>query len=237
MSLWHLSFLLLFTVLSVFARPANPGSIDFEDNVLDRRWNSASHCGKNECQSFAHGYSWCSDYNTCSYGCDSGWKLHSSQGKYSCVKPVNTKTDINNCGAVGHRCFAPSGGWATCDDGKCSKTCPSGKHLSGDQCVTKSPRNTPNHCGPQGVKCPAPQGGWATCSNGHCGASCPSGYVLNRHKCVKSGESPTDCGPKGLYCPEPYGPGHATCVNGKCGILCPKGTSLHYRHGVTVCKK
>jgi hypothetical protein len=90
--------------------------------------------------------------------------------------------DLNNCGACGRTCAAPSGGSAGCAAGQCAGSCSSGQlcgegTLGGGVCVNVF-GNDAEHCGSCTHVCAAPVGGNAGCSSGVCAGSCGAGQAL-----------------------------------------------------------
>jgi hypothetical protein len=77
----------------------------------------------------------------------------------TCVDP---NTDLNHCGDCQTVCKASGGGTATCSDGQCGVSCPSGKSGCDGKCVDL--KSDDKNCGGCGQGCKGALG----CLLGYC---------------------------------------------------------------------
>lgn len=183
------------------------------------------HCGTDceYCDSPQGGDALCSN-GECSMVCDPGMHICEDAGHssgFACYSDENP----DKCGSNCTDCGEPTGGSATCTNGQCGTTCPSGEHLCQDD-FTCYGNTDPDNCGSSCTDCADPVGaGNAVCVNGSCDVQCQSGF----HECT-SGNTvycyPNDdeehCGAGCLTCDAPIG-GNATCLNGQCEMTCDPG--------------
>jgi Stigma-specific protein, Stig1 len=132
---------------------------------------------------------------------------------------TNTATDIQSCGACGHRCPQPANGVGICHSGMCTIACEANHFVCGSEC---SPPIEAGHCGPCGDKCPTPANGSATCTDGLCRTICNDGYSECAGQCLNLVSDPLHCGSCATRCDAPPN-GNATCAAGKCGVSCAPG--------------
>jgi len=145
---------------------------------------------------------------------------------------VNTRGDINNCGACGNRCPTPSSGSASCINGVCGiGACAPGTADCDMNVSTGCETNTNNslsNCGACGRVCPTPTNGTAVCTAGVCGlGSCNTGFgncdgIASNGCEANLNTSVSHCGGCGRTCAAPTG-GSVTCVAGACVQACPSG--------------
>ncbi|BGP52524.1 hypothetical protein JCM8202_000407 [Rhodotorula sphaerocarpa] len=168
--------------------------------------------------------------------CSPGYTLQTSGsllglfGSSTSCTPVNTLSDVKNCGTVGNVCNFVNGG-GVCSNGVCTYTsCASGSYLVNGQCSALNLQTDVKNCGSVGNVCAVPNG-VASCSGGACQiASCNSGYsrttsgsllglfgTSSSCQAVNTATDPSNCGTVGNVCPANYANGGSgTCVNGVC---------------------
>ncbi|MFT3926147.1 MAG: hypothetical protein QM778_26620 [Myxococcales bacterium] len=136
-------------------------------------------------------------------GCTNGTtmcKPYSENENFACV---DTKTDVNNCGACGSNQGVPNAA-AQCDykaedcvAGSCTaKTCPAGQTMCNGMCLDLA--NDGDHCG---TTCGDYTGCDPTqiCQNGACtNPNCGAGALACNHQCVPNDTA--NCGDCGNYC-------------------------------------
>lgn len=136
---------------------------------------------------------------------------------------VDLQNNPNHCGACRRACPAPSGGTATCVTGACVPTCPSGRHLCGDACVSNTEVAS---CGALCTPCPTPANSVATCNGTTCGSVCAAGFAdcdgLPGNGCeVDLRVTSMNCGTCGHACTLPNataGCSAGACVVASCAV-------------------
>ncbi|ORY85309.1 hypothetical protein BCR35DRAFT_289978 [Leucosporidium creatinivorum] len=155
--------------------------------------------------------------------------------KSACIKVnVDTSSDINNCGSVGHKCptsYYNGGGSVSCVDSLCVSTCIAGHAFSRalGQCVNLS--TDVRNCGAIDNACFVADG-TASCRAGSCSlAFCDSGFTEDATgwSCVQDNYQ-TDvqnCGRRGRRCLVGTGSLAVTCSAGECqSTKCSAGYNL-----------
>lgn len=139
--------------------------------------------------------------------------LYDAVGNLTAV--VNTATDPENCGCVGHSC---TGGSAACRAGICGAEGPNG---------FVDTMTDPFNCGQLNHVCRSISGGFTACTNGMCAVTCPAGQVAAGGQCADLTTSVEHCGFRFTRCPGAT-EGIATCTNGLCGTQgVPSVTALN----------
>jgi len=172
---------------------------------------------------------------------------HENEGYYDCDKwagngcETDVKTTVDNCGACGQVCAAPSHANATCSAGVCGYTCQAGygdcNANKTDGCEVELSSNL-NNCGACGQVCAAPSHANATCSAGVCGYTCQAGYGdCNANKTdgceVELSSNLNNCGACGKICNNvPPANAVIACNAGTCGFKC----NLGYREWNNACE-
>ncbi|BGP46724.1 hypothetical protein JCM10450v2_002572 [Rhodotorula kratochvilovae] len=164
--------------------------------------------------------------------CNSGYTLNTATR--SCV---NTVSDPNNCGSIGHVC-STTNGVAGCSSGSCTiASCNPGYKLtttygflglsSSTSCAAVNTASDVNNCGAVGKVCTFPNGG-GTCSSGVCATtSCNNGFYLVNGQCttLNLATDVNNCGGVGNRCSAANGV--AQCSSGSCSIAsCNVGYTL-----------
>jgi hypothetical protein len=119
----------------------------------------------------------------------------------------NLSNTLGHCGACGRACTAPTGGTATCTNGTCNQSCPSGQANCNGTC--RNLATDPQHCGACGMACAM----GLVCAARVC--ACPSGQTLCSGACVDLRSNADHCGMCGVRCAS------GMCQAGACA--CPAG--------------
>jgi len=143
---------------------------------------------------------------------------------------VNTKTDVENCGACAAKPCPSLNGTAYCSDSKCGLTCASNFRdcdgEAGNGCEKDVSRDI-NNCGGCGKTCTAGAGKTAWCRNGQCGeTTCAAGRGdcngdpdddAAHNGCETDLKTNADsCGTCGNICG--ISGGEAQCTSGTCSV-------------------
>lgn len=94
---------------------------------------------------------------------------------------VDSRIDVDHCGACDRACPVPEYGAATCADSACGIVCAEEHHRCEDACVSN---RGIDHCGDRCTPCPGPaENGIASC-DGSCGFVCNPGFQSGGDSCV-----------------------------------------------------
>jgi hypothetical protein len=140
--------------------------------------------------------------------CQGGTLCPMTLGGLGCV---DTRSDIENCGACGNTCDARHAP-PICNEGQCTSGPCNPGFLDCDNdrangCEAR-PSADPNNCGGCGIVC----GGLTPlCDRGTCSSRCPSGWGACRGACYDLRTDGENCGACGQVCPA-----SETCQQGQC---------------------
>lgn len=124
---------------------------------------------------------------------------------------VNLQDNAFHCGACGHVCPNPTGGFGKCVNGMCYSICPGLDYTEcGNACVMLA--SDPRNCGACGQVC----ADMMVCSKGRCTDRCESGTPCSG-SCVDTTSDPKHCGACGVQCPA-LPNATPTCQKGVCNI-------------------
>ena len=146
-------------------------------------------------------------------GMDAGPGTTGDAGNMRCEDPrvqcgskcVNVLTDSLNCGQCGDVCM----GGDYCNDGSCTRTCPSGTVACGSSCVDLA--TDTEHCGSCDNACASDR----ECRGGSC--NCQQGNIECSGSCIDPNSDPNNCGICSRTCEA-----DEICNSGSCG--CAGGT-------------
>jgi hypothetical protein len=175
--------------------------------------------------------------------CDGECKLECNPGYHLCGDQCLPDDKVESCGKSCTACTKPTGGDVACVSGTCTpscpggqtlcpstgaclppnqpcdKTCPTGKHICNNLCVSDTEVNS---CGTSCTACTAPANADPICGDAKtCSFKCRTGFHACGDAC-KPDNSPGSCGTSCNACPGATG-GSATCSNGACGVQCNEG--------------
>ncbi len=124
-----------------------------------------------------------------------------------CVDPSSPDTCGTSCDDL-KQCPPPSDGTATCTNGQCGQTCPTGTHLgttsSGQACLPDCTGGQVNN----------PQTGTCKCTSNQTACGNPA-------TCLDTNTDNNNCGSCGNDCSEAPNPSGSSCQSGSC--QCPAG--------------
>ena len=152
---------------------------------------------------------------------------------------TNTATDVNNCGACGIKCPAPSNGEAACVDGACGVSACGTRYKdcngsATDGCEIDSYRDV-NNCGGCGTVCSGGTNAVGVCIQGKCQLACQASYLdCNGDAsdgCETNGAADSaNCGNCGNTC-SPVGATNVACSAGSCTSTACSGTNRTCKAG------
>ncbi|GAA5917457.1 hypothetical protein JCM8208_003973 [Rhodotorula glutinis] len=198
------------------------------NNLFDFNWGSrqcqdvssdTQNCGKcgQTCSVANAKSSQCVSGSCFARECLPGFSLASG----TCVKTIDTTSDMMNCGSLGNKCPTSwaNGVGATCSSGVCRpSTCVSGWSfdLSARKCQNTG--SDVNNCGSVGNRCSFP-GGFGSCKSGQCtydGCNDDCSFLGGICKKLDFNTDVENCGGKGRKCS--YDNGIASCSSGQCSL-------------------
>ncbi len=213
----------------------NPGFADCNGDPADgcetNTGNSLSNCGACGTTCATPNATPVCSMGVCTVGaCDPGFTDCDMMASNGCE--INTRGDVNNCGACGTRCPTPPSGSASCIAGVCGigACAPGTADCDGNPsngCETNTTSSLGN-CGVCGRVCATPANGSPVCIQGVCGlGACNTGFGDCDGNAANGCETNLNtnvshCGGCGVRCAAPTG-GSVSCSAGRCVQACPSG--------------
>ncbi len=168
---------------------------------------------------------------SCSIICENGWQDADGDMSNGCEKAfVNTESDVNNCGEVGHVCPQTDASLhiakGVCSKGECLIICEADWQNT-DHDLSNGCEGAdydldwdPNNCGEIGKKCTSPD----ICNDGECASTCGELEKCG-DRCRDTSSDVMNCGSCGNKCPVSDESKHIIggyCQNKECQIVCAK---------------